>query len=160
MLNARRLLIALVFLVLLASRHAESRTWTDNTGKFTIEGELIDFSSDTVTLRKPSGKTIPPVSFRRLSKADQDHIKSFVFGKVTGVVDGDTIAFRDDEYTVHKIRLQGIDAPERHQDFGTKSKEALSSKIFGKRVRIKTKEKDRYGRTERKSHYDHACLES
>jgi len=46
-----------------------------------------------------------------------------------------------------RIRLNAIDAPERGQDFGQKSKEALADLVFGKDVRIETHGKDRYGRT-------------
>ena len=46
----------------------------------------------------------------------------------------------------HKIRLQGIDAPEKKQAFGTKSKELMSEKVGGEEVVVQWKEKDRYGR--------------
>ena len=48
--------------------------------------------------------------------------------------------------TQHKIRLNGIDAPESHQAFGQKSKQHLSSLVFGKDVRVKYKSRDKYGR--------------
>jgi micrococcal nuclease len=44
-------------------------------------------------------------------------------------------------------RLEGIDAPDTGQAFGTKAKRALSDKISGQTVTIKTTGKDRYGRT-------------
>ena len=67
-------------------------------------------------------------------------------GKVVNVADGDTVTVLDAEKVQHKIRLQGIDAPEKSQAFGTKSKERLSEKIGEKEVVVKWKEKDRYGR--------------
>ena len=48
------------------------------------------------------------------------------------VTDGDTIVVLDAGKVQHKIRLQGIDAPERHQAYGTKSKEHLSDLVAGK----------------------------
>jgi endonuclease YncB( thermonuclease family) len=39
-------------------------------------------------------------------------------GKVVSVADGDTVTVLDDQKTQHKIRLQGIDAPEKAQAFG------------------------------------------
>ena len=62
-------------------------------------------------------------------------------GKVVGVSDGDTITvlYGKKQY---KIRLLHIDCPESSQAFGTKAKQALSSKIFGKTVTVKWKEKD------------------
>ena len=74
--------------------------------------------------------------------ANADEIK----GKVVSVADGDTITILDADKIQHKIRLQGIDAPEKGQAFGTKSKERLSEKIGEKEVVVKWKNKDRYGR--------------
>ena len=44
-------------------------------------------------------------------------------GRVVRVTDCDTVVILDSADTQHKIRLTGIDAPERKQAFGTKSKE-------------------------------------
>ena len=46
----------------------------------------------------------------------------------------------------HKIRLNGIDAPEKSQAFGQKSRAHLSSLVSGKNVTVVYKSKDRYGR--------------
>lgn len=67
-------------------------------------------------------------------------------GKVVGVTDGDTITVLVNKQSI-KVRLEGIDAPESGQSFGTKSKQALSEMVFGKRVTIKKTGEDRYGRT-------------
>ena len=67
-------------------------------------------------------------------------------GKVVSIADGDTITVLDAEKVQHKIRLQGIDAPEKKQAFGTKSKERMSEKVGGEEVVVQWKEKDRYGR--------------
>jgi micrococcal nuclease len=63
-----------------------------------------------------------------------------------GVTDGDTIRVLKDGKEV-KIRLEGIDAPERGQDFGNKAKEFTSEKVFGKEIEIREAGTDRYGRT-------------
>jgi endonuclease YncB( thermonuclease family) len=55
-------------------------------------------------------------------------------GKVVSIADGDTITVLDAEKVQHKVRLQGIDAPEKKQAFGTKSKERMSEKVGGKEV--------------------------
>lgn len=68
-------------------------------------------------------------------------------GKVVGVTDGDTITVLDAEKRQHKVRLEGIDAPESGQPFGTQAKKALSDKVFGKEITVKETGKDRYGRT-------------
>ena len=67
-------------------------------------------------------------------------------GRVVGVADGDTITVLDDAHTQHKIRLAGIDAPEKKQPFGQRSKESLSALVFDKTVSVDTDKKDRYGR--------------
>ena len=67
-------------------------------------------------------------------------------GKVVSVADGDTITVLRDRTQV-KVRLLEIDAPEKTQAFGTKSKESLSEMCFGKTAELADKGKDRYGRT-------------
>lgn len=67
-------------------------------------------------------------------------------GKVVGVTDGDTITVLVNNESI-KVRLEGIDAPESGQSFGTKSKQALSEMVFGKQVTIRKTGEDRYGRT-------------
>jgi endonuclease YncB( thermonuclease family) len=67
-------------------------------------------------------------------------------GRVIRIADGDTITVLDASNTQHRIRLQGIDAPESHQDFGTQSKKNLSSLIFDKEVTVQYDKTDRYGR--------------
>lgn len=67
-------------------------------------------------------------------------------GKCNGVSDGDTItALRDNEPV--KIRLNGIDCPEKGQPFGARAKQPTSDMAFGKTVRIDPVTTDRYGRT-------------
>ena len=70
----------------------------------------------------------------------------FIEGKVVGVADGDTITILTDAKVQIKIRLYGIDCPEKGQDFGTKAKKFTSDFCFGKKVRVKNKGTDRYKR--------------
>jgi endonuclease YncB( thermonuclease family) len=67
-------------------------------------------------------------------------------GKVVGITDGDTITVLDADKTEHKIRLMGIDAPEKKQDFGNESKKALSNYIYQKEITVEYKKQDRYKR--------------
>lgn len=69
-----------------------------------------------------------------------------VTGRVVAVTDGDTIKVLDAEKVQHKVRLTGIDAPERGQPYGTKSRDRLASMVAGKEVLIEANKKDRYGR--------------
>jgi len=67
-------------------------------------------------------------------------------GKVVGVSDGDTISVLHDG-KAEKIRLYGIDCPEKGQAFGAKAKKFTSNKVFGKIVEVDPVTTDRYGRT-------------
>ena len=68
-------------------------------------------------------------------------------GKVIGISDGDTVDVMDSSKTTHRIRLAGIDAPEKAQPFGQRSKEHLSDSVFGKQVEVQGGKIDKYGRT-------------
>ncbi|MCP9496573.1 MAG: thermonuclease family protein [Pyrinomonadaceae bacterium MAG19_C2-C3] len=70
-----------------------------------------------------------------------------VRGKVVAVADGDTIIILDANKHQHKIRFQGIDAPERSQAFGTRARQHLSDLVFGKDVEVRIDKRDRYGRS-------------
>jgi endonuclease YncB( thermonuclease family) len=68
-------------------------------------------------------------------------------GRVVGVSDGDTITILHDDYSQEKIRLFGIDCPEKSQAFGQRAKQFTSSQVYGKVVTIRRMDEDRYGRT-------------
>jgi endonuclease YncB( thermonuclease family) len=67
-------------------------------------------------------------------------------GKVVSVLDRDTIEVLHDEKP-ERIRLYGIDCPEKWQAFGQKAKQATSSLLFGKDVRVETHGRDKHRRT-------------
>jgi endonuclease YncB( thermonuclease family) len=67
-------------------------------------------------------------------------------GKVVAVSDGDTLIVLTPEKQQIKVRLVEIDAPEKSQAYGQRSKQSLSDLVFGKRVRVKQQDNDRYGR--------------
>lgn len=67
-------------------------------------------------------------------------------GRVIAISDGDTITLLDSSKQQHKIRLAGIDAPEKKQAFGERSKEHLSRLVFGKPVEIEWTKRDKYKR--------------
>jgi endonuclease YncB( thermonuclease family) len=67
-------------------------------------------------------------------------------GKVVAIADGDTITVLIERREV-KVRIGGIDAPEKKQPFGQQSKQAMSDCAFGKEVNVQWKKTDRYGRT-------------
>lgn len=68
-------------------------------------------------------------------------------GYVVAVSDGDTITVLDAKREQYKIRLAGIDAPEKAQAFGERSKQHLAELVFNKQVTVEWDKFDRYGRT-------------
>jgi endonuclease YncB( thermonuclease family) len=67
-------------------------------------------------------------------------------GRVVGIADGDTITVLDGARTQHKVRLAGIDAPEKAQAFGAKSKASLARMVFSQNVTLDCRKFDRYRR--------------
>jgi len=67
-------------------------------------------------------------------------------GKVVRVSDGDTITVADEARAIHKVRLAGIDAPEKSQPYGAKARLHLVDLVLGKRVTVTWHKRDRYGR--------------
>jgi len=69
---------------------------------------------------------------------------------VVGVTDGDTIKVRCGEpgaYEEVKVRLGAIDAPEKKQAFGQRSRDALAQLCFEQDAQTNKVSRDRYGRT-------------
>lgn len=67
-------------------------------------------------------------------------------GRVVGVADGDTLTLLDATNTQHKIRLAGIDSPEKSQPFGQACKKSLSDLAYNRAVAVESKKLDKYGR--------------
>ncbi len=67
-------------------------------------------------------------------------------GWVVSIADGDTLTVLDRSRVQHKVRLIGIDAPEKRQPFGSAAKANLSSLCFGKDVTVDWRKYDRYQR--------------
>lgn len=72
--------------------------------------------------------------------------KDSITGKVVSVADGDTMTILTGGDNRIKIRLLGIDAPERGQDFGSKAREFLNDLCYGKTVTVEKNGEDQYGR--------------
>lgn len=130
------------------------RQWTSRAGGFRTSARFIGFIDGAARLSKESGGGIS-VPLEKLSAPDCQYVKNIlrvdanarvITGKIVGVTDGDTVTVLDEENQQHKIRLEGIDAPESGQDFGTAAKQQLSSKIFDKFPWIEWRESDKYGR--------------
>jgi endonuclease YncB( thermonuclease family) len=71
---------------------------------------------------------------------------------VVGVADGDTLTARcptqsdTHPYEQVRVRVAGIDAPERGQPFGQKAKQAMSDLAYRQQVKLDCRKRDRFGR--------------
>ena len=80
-----------------------------------------------------------------LASAAQTYAADFS-GPVVSVLDGDTLEVLHNQHP-ERIRLSGIDCPEKKQAFGQRAKHAASALAFGKDVTIHTHGHDKYRRT-------------
>ena len=78
-----------------------------------------------------------------LSMANTDETMD---GKVTRIIDGDSILVTDAKSVEYQVQLEGIDAPELKQEFGKESTEGLTKLLKDKSVRLTWKSKDNFDR--------------
>lgn len=69
-----------------------------------------------------------------------------ITGKVVRVADGDTITLLTTDHRQLKVRLYGIDCPEKRQAYGNRARQAVAEMTAGKIVRVESMGVDRYGR--------------
>ena len=67
-------------------------------------------------------------------------------GRIVSVSDGDTLTIITLENQQHRIRISGIDAPEKAQPFGNRSKQNMERMAKGKEALADCPKTDRYGR--------------
>ena len=67
-------------------------------------------------------------------------------GRIVSIADGDTVTLLDADLRQHKIRLIGIDAPEKRQAFGNRARLNLGLQVFGRDVTADCPKTDRYKR--------------
>jgi endonuclease YncB( thermonuclease family) len=83
------------------------------------------------------------VAFAVLTTAAQAETLS---GRIVAIADGDTLTLLDATKTQHKIRLAGIDSPEKRQPFGQVCKRSLSELAHDRAATVESTKLDRYGR--------------
>ncbi len=67
--------------------------------------------------------------------------------KVIKILDGDTYDILFSDNTTERIRMEGIDAPEKGMPYYKVAKNYLGQLCFGKQIKIQRTGKDRHGRT-------------
>jgi len=73
-------------------------------------------------------------------------VSSPLQGRVVAVADGDTVTVLDAQQQRHRVRLLGIDAPERTQAFGAEAGAYLKAKVMQQEVQVVFAKTDRHGR--------------
>lgn len=73
--------------------------------------------------------------------------KSIIQGRIIKVSDGDTVTLLDNNNKQIKIRLYGIDCPEKGQDYYQVAKNYVSTAIYNKEVKVEIINTDRYKRS-------------
>ncbi len=120
---------------------------------FKVDTKYINVLNDTI---KEKIENTNKISFKK-NENDENEIETNksnekIKYKVIKVSDGDTISVKKLKNNVLdgdliKVRLYGVDAPEKDQDFGYESKKALMNYVSNKTIEIDIKSKDRYGRS-------------
>lgn len=72
--------------------------------------------------------------------------KQVISGLIVRISDGDTVVLLDEEKTQHRVRLDGVDCPEKKQAYGNKATQFVRDKIGNKNVSVYYDKKDQYGR--------------
>jgi endonuclease YncB( thermonuclease family) len=75
-----------------------------------------------------------------------DALTATLAGRVVGISEGDTVTVLTAENRQFRIRLSGIDVPEKKQPFGVHAKETLARQRYGQTVVVEWSKTDRYGR--------------
>jgi endonuclease YncB( thermonuclease family) len=70
----------------------------------------------------------------------------WIMGRVVAIADGDTLTILTTDQGQHRVRLAGIDTPEKRQPFGQVAKDHLSSLVDGQTVTVTYHKRDHYGR--------------
>ena len=139
--NGNEKLIAAIITVLLAifgfayngvnSKSSKKRAKTTNSKKSTAARSTKNNSLNAKVVQNPT--ILKGYQAVKVSDGDTLNVQKVEDGKFVG--------------EVMKIRMFGIDAPEKTQDYGIESKQALEKLVNGKTLEIEEKNRDRYGRT-------------
>jgi endonuclease YncB( thermonuclease family) len=135
--------LALLILSAVVSLRLKGQTFW---GEAPITHQVID--SSTITKKVIDSSTITK---KVIDSSTITH--QVIDGKIVKVSDGDTVTVlvssssSSSSPTPIKIRLLGIDAPEKSQPFGRVCRETLADEIAGKEVQVQIQSLDRYGRS-------------
>ena len=87
----RAAITLLLFATSSSATFSERRSWTDNTGEFSVDAEFVAISDGAVILRSPTGRTVR-VPLERLSAADRAYSQSREHAAQLAVTGRDPVA--------------------------------------------------------------------
>lgn len=102
----------------------------------------LSFRVFEATLRRGAGVAVLAANLVAATPA----VAATLAGRVVAVHDGDTLTVLVRQREI-RIRLAGIDAPERGQPYATASRRALAARVAGREVDVDVRGRDGYGRT-------------
>jgi len=82
----------------------------------------------------------------RNNQIEKSNNSEYLLGKVISIIDGDTYDLLIEDNRTIRIRMEGIDAPEKGMPFYKVSKNYLGKLCFGKQVKFKSSGKDIHDR--------------
>lgn len=109
-----------------------------------VTGTLSDYATRPEAGWRRAAESLEDIGAAREGKSVTDFDLT---GRVVRVADGDTVSVLDGSNTQHKVRLFGIDTPERDQPYGQAAKRSLMQLIDEKSVGVVIVTTDSYGRT-------------
>lgn len=120
---------------------------TKGTAMKTLTKTASVFAAIVISALFCAAQPPPPAPRQQSAAAVANNVQLVIEGKVINVHDGDTITVINQSNQKFHIRLQGIDAPELKQEFGSVSQQNLSRLVMGKQVAIYWTKVDKYRRT-------------
>jgi endonuclease YncB( thermonuclease family) len=108
-----------------------------------VTGTLADYATRPEAGWRRATKSLEEIGAAREGESVTDFDLT---GRVVRVADGDTVSILDHSNTQHKVRLYGIDTPERDQPYGKAAKRALMQLVDEKPVGVVIVTTDSYGR--------------
>ena len=139
----RTLLFVVVGISLVQYLNTGSVTWPGDTFR-ALTGKVGDYAQRPEAGWRQATEALETIGARKEGQPTPDFD---LVGRVVRVADGDTVSILDQSNRQHKVRLYGIDTPERDQPFGLAARKALARRVADKKVGVVIVETDNYGRT-------------
>ena len=138
----RKVLIALALFSLLQYLTTGSVGWPAAVYD-KVSGTLADYTTRPEAAWRRAANSLEKIG---AAKEGESVAQYDLTGRVVRIADGDTVSILDHSNTQHKVRLYGIDTPERKQPYGQAAKKALAQLIDEKPVGVVIVTTDSYGR--------------